>query len=81
MVMEAIGLSLDRANVVIETFDESECDFVVGVAIGFDSVPVGFDKHGKFFKRWKPLVAERLAPAIKEATSPTRMHIVPKLTE
>jgi hypothetical protein len=49
--MKAIALALNRPNPVVEVLDESECDFIVSVAIGLDSIPIGFDELGKFFER------------------------------
>jgi hypothetical protein len=41
LVAQAVGVSLDDADFVVEPFDEAGRDFVPRIAIGADAIPMG----------------------------------------
>ena len=46
LIAQAVGASLEDADLVVETFDEVERDPVLGSAVGGDAVPVTVDHVG-----------------------------------
>ena len=47
LVAQAVGATLDDADLVVQSFDEAERDFVLGLAVGGDAVPVPLDHVGE----------------------------------
>ena len=79
--MEPIGPFLDGADLVVEPFDEAESNFVVGVAVGNDAVPVVFDQPGELLVGPQALPFEGIAPVVEEVQGPAGASIAPELTE
>src|SRR5438876_2457176 len=81
LIAETVGASLDDANLVVEALDKAEGDFVVGMAVGHDAIPVLVDQGGELLVRLQALPFERLAPVVKKAACPTRSFVAPQLFE
>ena len=47
LVAQAVGASLDDANLVVESFDEAQRDFVLRLAVGRDTIPMTVDHCGE----------------------------------
>ena len=61
---------MEDADLVVEAFDESDGDLVVGVAVGFDAVRVGLDHRGKLLEGLEALPFECIAPVFEEVAGP-----------
>ena len=72
---------MDHANLVVQTFYESQRHFILRLAIGGDAVPVTVDHRGELLVGLEALPLERGAPVLKEAPSPTLPLVVPQLPE
>ena len=80
-VSQAVRLSLDDADFVVESFDESERHFVIDVTIADDSVPVTFDHAGESLVGFQPLPAERGLPSFVKSFGIDGGVVVPELSE
>ncbi len=80
LVAQAIRSSLDDANLVVESFDEAQRDFVLRSAIGGDAIPMTLDHLGKFLVRLQPLPSQAGTPLIEEASGPFAL-VAPELSE
>src|SRR5215475_12948094 len=80
-VSQSVGTSLNDTNLVIESFDEAQGDFVFGSAVGSNSVPMVLDHLRKFLIGSKPLPFERCLPVLKEAPRPAFALVAPQLTK
>src|SRR5262244_4083125 len=69
-VSQSVGTSLNDTNLVIESFDEAQGDFVFGSAVGSNAVPMVLDHLRKFLIGSKPLPFERCLPVLKEGPRP-----------
>src|SRR3990167_8027376 len=61
-IAEAVRLALDDANGVVQPLDATERDFIVGLAVRNDAVPMAFDHVGELLKGFQPLPLETGAP-------------------
>ncbi len=68
-------------DLVVESFDEAERNFVLGSTVGGDAVPVPLNQFGKFLERLEPLPAQLFTPLVEEASRPAFAPVVPQLTE
>src|SRR5689334_22812667 len=80
-VPKAIGTPLDDTNLVVESLDESQRDFVFGSAVSGHAIPMTFNHLGKFLIGSKPLPFERRLPVLKETPGPAFALVAPQLTE
>ena len=55
---------MDDADLVVESFDEAERDFVLGTTVGGDAVPVALNQFGKLLVGLEPLPAQRFGQVI-----------------
>src|SRR5262245_65801890 len=78
-VSQSVGSSLDDTNLVIQSFDEPQRDFVFRSAVSGNAVPMLLDHLRKFLVRSKPLPFERRLPVFKEAPGPTFALVAPQL--
>src|SRR3989344_9351041 len=65
-VAEAIGLALDDANRVVQPFHTAERDFVLGLAVRNDAVPMTFDHLRELLERLESLPLECILPVLEE---------------
>src|SRR3989344_915175 len=56
-VAEAVRLTLDDANGVVQSLDATERDFVFGLTVGNDAVPMTFDHLRELLERLECLAA------------------------
>jgi hypothetical protein len=42
-VTQSVGATLEYTDFVVQSLDEAERDFVLGLAVGSDAIPVSFD--------------------------------------
>ena len=81
LVAQPVGTTLKDPDLVVESFDEAECDLVLGLAVGSDSVPVPVDRLGELLVRLQPLPLQLRAPALEELPRPGLAPVVPELSE
>ena len=81
LVFDAVSPSLNDPDLVVEAFHEAERDFVVGMAIADNAVPVSLDHGGEFFKRLQALPTQLRSPIAKEFFGPDGLVVIPKLVE
>src|SRR3990167_4512985 len=80
-IAEAVRLALDDANGVVQPLDATERDFIVGLAVRNDAVPMAFDHVGELLKGFQPLPLETGAPVLEELSGPGLARVVPQLPE
>src|SRR5215510_14725092 len=80
-VSQSVGPPLDDTNLVVQSFDESERDFVFRSAVRGDAVPMRLDHLRKLLIGPKPLPFERRLPVLKEAPRPAFALVAPQLTK
>ena len=80
-VAQAVGATLEHADLVIEPFDESETDLVLRPAVGSDAVPVALDHLGELLVWREALPLEACTPVVEEAARPALAFVAPELTE
>src|SRR3990172_10963219 len=78
-IAEAIGLALDDANGVVQPLDATERDFVLGLAVGNDAVPMTFDHLRELLERLESLPLEAGTPVFEELPGPGFARVVPQL--
>src|SRR5215470_4830471 len=66
LVAQAVGASLNDADLVVEPLNESKRDFVLRFAIGGDAVPMAIDHVGELLVGLQSLPLERRPPVVKE---------------
>ena len=81
LVAESVGAALDDADLVVESFDETQGDFVVGMAVRGDAVPVTFNHLSELLVGFQALPFECVAPVLEETSRPTFTLIAPQLAE
>lgn len=81
LVAKAVRLALNDTNGVVQSLDATERDFVLGLAIGGDAIPMTFDHGRKLLEGLKPLPAQTALPVVEEASRPTFAFVVPELAE
>lgn len=80
-VAKAVRLALDGADGVAQSLDAAERDFVLGLAIRDDAIPMSFDHGRELLEGFKPLPAQTALPVLEEASCPTLALVVPELAE
>src|SRR3972149_4750875 len=71
LVAQSVCSTLDDADLVVDAFDEAERDFVLGFAIGGDTVPMPIDHFGEFLVGFEALPLQTRPPVLEEAPCPT----------
>ena len=79
LVPQAIGSTLNHSNLVVQSFNEPERDFVLGFAVGGNPIPVPLNQLGELLVRFQALPFQRIAPVIKELSRPAFARVVPQL--
>ena len=80
-VAQAVGATLEDPDLVVQTLDEAERDFVLGFTVGSDAVPVALDHGGELFVGREALPLEAGAPVVEEAPCPGFSFVCPELVE
>src|SRR3989344_529918 len=80
-VAEAVRLALNDANRVVQSFHAAERDFIIGLAVRNDTLPMAFDHVGELLKGFQPLPLETGAPVLEEFPGPSFARVVPQLPE
>src|SRR3990172_6303955 len=79
--MQAVGSSLNDADLVVQAFHEAERHFVFGLAVSGDAIPVSIDHLGEFLVGFKPLPLQTRPPVLEESPRPALAFVVPELTK
>ncbi len=80
-VAQTVGASLKDPDFVVEAFDETESNFVLGFAVGRNSIPVVIDHGGELLVGSQTLPFQGCAPVLEKATCPAFGLVVPELSE
>jgi len=80
-ISQSVGAPLDDTNLVVQSFDESQRDFVFRSAVSGDAVPMLLNHLRKLLIGPKPLPFERRLPVLKEAPRPAFALVAPQLTK
>ena len=81
LIAQTVGAALQHADLVVEALDESQSNFVVGMAVGHDAIPVFLDHGGELLVGFQALPFQRGSPVVEEAPSPSRLLVTPELFE
>lgn len=81
LVAKAVRLALNDTNGVVQSLDATQRDFVLGLAVGDDALPMPFDHGREFLEGLKPLPAQAALPVLEEASRPAFALVVPELAE
>ena len=81
MIADAVGAPLNDPNLVVESLRKAERDFVVGMAVTGDAVPVPLDHVGEFLKGSESAPAELRFPVVEKFSGPCGIFVVPQLPE
>ncbi len=80
-IAEAVGFALDDTNGVVQSFRTAERDFVVGLAIRNDAVPVMFDHLRELLEWLEALPLERFFPVLEKFPGPGFARVVSQLPD
>src|SRR5215467_9930337 len=80
-VSQSVGTSLGDTNLVIQSFDEPQRDFVFRSAVSGNAVPMLLDHLRKFLVRSKPLPFACRLLVFKEAPGLTLAFVASQLTK
>ena len=80
-VAQSVCATLDDADLIVQTFNESERDLVLGLAVGSDSIPMPIDHLSEFLVGFEALPLQARTPVLEEAACPPLALVVPELTE
>lgn len=80
-ISQSVGAALDDTDLVVQAFDEPERDFVLGLTIRGDPIPVTVNHFSELLQGFESLPAQLTAPVIKELACPSGAVIVPELAE
>src|SRR5688500_310057 len=81
LVAQTVGTTLEDANLVVQSLDETERDFVLGAAVRGESAPVTLDHVGEAFVGRETLPLELRAPVVEELPCPGLARVIPQLAE
>src|SRR6266581_577578 len=81
LVAQSVCAALDDADLVVQSFHESERYFVLWFAVGGDSVPMSIDHLGEFLVGFESLPLQACAPVLEESPRPAFAFVVPELTK
>ena len=81
MITESVSSALEDTDLVVEAFDETQRDLVLGFAVSGDSIPMPIDHLSKLLIGFEPLPLEARAPVLEEFPSPSFTLVIPELTE
>ena len=81
LVAQSVCSALDDTNLIVESFHESERDFVLWPAVGGDSIPVPFDHCSEFLVGFEALPLQACPPVLEEAPCPALALVLPELTD
>src|SRR3989338_263181 len=81
LIAKAVRLALNDAYGVVQSLDAAQRDFVLGLAIGNDALPMTFDHGRELLEGCKPLPAQTALPVLEEASRPAFAFVVPELAE
>src|SRR6188474_654906 len=80
-VAQAVGSTLDDADLVVQSFHESQGDLVLWPAIGGNAIPMPIDHLGEALVGREPLPLQTRPPVLEESPRPALAFVVPELTE
>ena len=81
LVAQSVCTALDDADLVVESFNESERDLIFGLAVGGDPSPMTLNHFGELLVGRKRLPFQARPPVLEEAPRPTFGVVVPELAE
>src|SRR5712692_11127210 len=81
LVAQAVGATLDHADLVVQPLDEAERYLVLRPTIRGNAIPMTIDHLREFLIRLEPLPLEARAPVLEEASGPSLALVAPQLAE
>jgi hypothetical protein len=81
LIAQAVSAPLYHPDLVVEPLDEAERDFVLGLAVRGDPVPMSLDHVSEVLVGFEPLPLQARAPVVEEAPRPALALVVPQLPE
>ena len=81
MIPDAVGAALNDTDLGVESLHETERDFVVGMAVTGDAIPMAFDHGGEILKGLESAPAQLGFPVVEKFSSPCGVLVVPQLPE
>jgi hypothetical protein len=80
-VAKSVGATLKHTDFVVQSFDEAERDFVLGLAVGSDAVLVSLDHVSEIQLGFQTLPFELRSPILEELPGPRLAAVIPQLAE
>src|SRR5216683_4021145 len=80
-VAQAVGATLDHADLVVQPLDEAERHLVLRPTVRGNAIPMTIDHRREFLIRLEPLPLEARAPVLEEAPCPSLAFVAPQLAE
>jgi len=81
LIAVAVGPPLQDTDLVVEAFDQTEADLVVGITVGSDTIPMAFDHASKLAVGFQPLPLQGVLPTLEESPCAAFGAVVPQLPE
>ena len=81
LVSQSVCTSLDDADLVVQPFNETKRNFVLGFAVGGDPIPMLIDHLSEFLVGFQALPLQARSPVLEEPPCPTFPLIAPQLPE
>src|ERR1700690_1869753 len=81
LIAQSVRSPLNDANLVVQSFHESERDLVLWLAVGGDPIPMSINHLSKFLVGFESLPLEARAPVLEEPPRPPFALVVPELAE
>lgn len=81
LVSKAVCSALDDPDLVVESLDEAERDFVLRATVGGDPLPVTVDHSSELLEGLKVLPLQGVPPVLEEPPCPPFATVFPELAE
>jgi hypothetical protein len=72
---------LQNTNLVVDAFNQTETHFVLGIAVGGNTLPMGFNQLGELPVRFQTLPFQAVFPAFEKSPGTAFATVVPQLGE
>src|SRR5207248_4290577 len=81
LVSQSVCTSLDDADLVVQPFNETKRNFVLGFTVGGDPIPMSIDHLSEFLVGFQALPLQARSPVLEEPPCPALPLIAPQLPE
>src|SRR5260370_56656 len=81
LIAQTVGTALHDPYLVVQALDEAERDFVLGLAVSSQPIPVPLDHRSELLVRLQSLPLQARPPVIEELSRPGFAVVVPELAE